>query len=497
MTLPRFPVTSETSAEERRIHGFALQILAQAVQHAPGYQLHRHQLKRDTGLSDRKFAAGLKFLAAGGYLVRVAVRNQAKLDGWCYRLDLNGKGESDPKGWVLHYNQTEDKDFQVRSYCRAAMRRRAARLPTKPRNKKAKPAAVASFEAPVRRAHKRPKLGQIPCTPYNGTTGTCGTSDVKRENPLTPCGAGGNSFFPPVSQKVWERSIGSQNRRTRLSEALGELSQKMSDHDITRWWAENIPGRMLDSTLPKGQSFTLAEKRVHVRRLRRDPSYLHCVTRHWMMTRLNVKRLDAAAVTASLKRSYDLRDTHDSFMDNYSLEQAYRRVRGDTGAEWLARKPTAHHHTCRLDTLGVHALPTDRECSAQLLRLDLFLAEVRSDLQEPELASASLFRYFALRMWIAENLAGLSDFWLDQMDAAGLAPQDHAMLAQWVVVYGPGRCLYERSNLDNQQRARVFGMETSDWTAYVGDHVVHLNLMEEQRRCSDWSLNRRYDRYVA
>lgn len=488
------PSSPDDTPEMRQHQGYALHILSCASQHAAGFQLHRYQIKNETGLSERKLAAGLRVLQAAGFMTRVAIRNQSKLDGWCYRVNLDGKADK-PKGWVLHYNQTEDRDFRVTTHKRKNMRRKAARLPTSKRNKEAKDVQVDSFRAVARRTSNSSRLSVIPCTPYNGTNGTCGPVDLKREYPLTPL-AGGN--LPPVSPEVEELAMGIQNRETRVEQALGELSKSMSDQAITRWWNLNLPGRMLDSTLPAGQSFTAAEKRTHVRRLRRDPAYLHCIVRHWLKTRLAVSRMDHTVVTTTLKHRYDLRDTHDSLMDNYSLVQAYRQFRAANGQEWNQRNPQFLHHAFGVDTLGSHVLPGSDAVTGMLAGLGSLLRTTQRALQENELVGCTVFDYFALRLWAVEH-QNVSGDCLRQMDQAGLRPSGCASLAQWAILYGPGRCLFgqAKKRLTDAQLVQVFGLTSSDWLTHVGDHVVHSQLVEEQHRCLDYNLKRKHDQVIV
>lgn len=468
------------SGEDKKACHHAMVVLMVATNHAQGYQLTRQQLMAESGLSYRKLAAGLRFLKNRGLARFIPVRQNSRLSGWCYQVDLNGGLKPKDGTWALHYSQAEDVDREYRTARRRAVRRKAAGLPvTHPVRNAGKP--KAAFSAPaVRTVKKRNALRASPLA-----SPIMAKPSGKKKTPLSPCQGPVIFSFPntPPGPEP-ENLTGEQNMRTRVFGAVEQINtRRMSDAEVESWWTKAVPAKMLDMSLPPGQRFAIYEKRLHMRRMVRCAGYLDKIAWHWAVTRQPCNRLNVIALTKELGRLYDpgADATGTSEVDKAALVHAYRRVAACNGATWAERSPRSSteiiEHEYTFNT------PDAQGMLEEVMKADSILQDAKYVLDRGVISNdEAVRRYVYLRAWVSCILGAHAARVFDHHCVRlGLDPTTNDRFKQWFVNTSTGRRTWKTVcwswAMDPGQQRYVTGHTRNEWHQAVSDHAAASTLL--------------------
>lgn len=503
------------SLPSRRVAGRAMLLLQAALMHTTTFQVTKARLVEETGLEGKPLEDALAFLKRAGYMAPVAVKKDSRLHGWCYVVDLNGEVVTD--GWVLHYSQSEDRDMRQAQVKRREMRRRKAHLPVQAqrrgRRTKAERAARQatqgrqntesrqvvetapdSFFAPE--SQSPPSMGETECdplaSPYNGEP-----LDKTEVNPLTPL-AGGISPHVPSHTLPDYRTLDDQDldwgnhqdifQQDQIQEPLARLRRGMSDDEILAWWKTCHLARLLDESLPPGQEFTVGQKRVHTRRMRRDPAYAHVIARHWLVTRQFYKRMPADVVTSNIQRRYSLEDTHEKSIDHHTVDNALRMLNLRTGQD-----------LAKLDPIMVSTDAPGPDYNAIPEYVDDIPRDIEralEELQQFKLPRDCVMAFFRARLWCCAGESGqYGQAMLRQMDLRGLNVPVQPVLRQVAVMYQHGRKLFQQAARVLRDRADrdeilydVFGHTWFGWYRELTRVCASMRLVARARENQVWKF---------
>jgi hypothetical protein len=312
--LPVLPQDTENAAAR----SYALIILEAASKHAAHYQLGKPQLLKETGLSYRRFMAGMRWLTAHKYAMHTAQRRNGRLGGACYVFDFNGQVK--PVPWVLHYTQDEDRrDGPVK---RRSMRLRAAGLEPKAEKKTTDlPPLLTTRDLPLA-FPLRPEPSPL-TTPYNDEL-----IIEEKEIPQTPLAGGSFSFSSgvepgegqgqesedlqpctPVQAEDEECEPDEEPESTApavcqiasavmepvlrfpnegylavLEREVASIPRSLTPELAETWWTNCALTRLFEAFITPGSSYSPVDKQIVMRRLRRGNITLDDVGYWWVQT---------------------------------------------------------------------------------------------------------------------------------------------------------------------------------------------------------------------